>query len=124
MLVKTDKGSFIVYWGHRVGVPETNRLGTSCSIHEILNPALPISTPNNISIEPLYIAFSKCAPSDQYCRNTGRKRSLCLAMKDHKFFPIEIRRKFWEAYFAMTHQVFNIDSKKRIKTPKAPINEP
>jgi len=43
---------------------------------------------------------SLCGPTDNYCRNTGRKISLTRAIED---FPKSQRAEYWKTYFAMRH---------------------
>jgi hypothetical protein len=93
-----------VCWEHEIS-PGGQKF-TRCELHDIMRLEDP-PTKDNISVMPSYEGMSVCSMKDQFCKDTGRKKSLSRALSNNLVFPREVRKKFWDAYFEMQHVCYD-----------------
>jgi len=82
-----------VSWQHKRRQPDwpkKKKESTTCLIREVN-----LETGEDIEHGYKLTGAAKCSLKDQYCRETGRMRSMKAAMAD---FAREVRELFWSAY--------------------------
>jgi len=96
MIIKLNGNTFKVQWKHiapnsekKIGRVRATNGGTSCFINAILD---------NDSDKLWALSELKCYYKDCYSKETGRKISLAMALKDASFNKTD-RTVFWKAYF-------------------------